>query len=205
MDMGQRISTCGSCTMCFKFNRLQDGRNFRKIYKYAMKPIEVNSLPDRRSAVALELSQFLYRFGRKHRHSSRPRHISLAPPSPRSIISVSSHLAIRQIPRSFVAAPSPARPPLVPSALALIDSAGYRTVIKPDESTSPFFVIDAAPPSRRHNLPAVKFREDVLVSSYTVARVCPSAAIKRPSYLLRARPRTIPADPSIGGAIKRWR
>lgn len=29
--------------------------------------------------------------------------------------------------------------------------------------------------------------------------------IKRPSYLLRARPCTIPADPSIGGAIKRWR
>lgn len=159
--------------------------------------------------VALELSRFLYRFGRKHRHSSRPRHISLAPPSPRSIISVSSHLAIRQIPRSFVADPlsrSSLPPPLVPSALALIDSARYRTVIKPDESTSPFFVIDAAPPpSRRHNLPAVKFREDVLVSSYTVARVCPSAAIKRPSYLLRARPRTIPADPSIGGAIKRWR
>lgn len=105
----------------------------------------------------------------------------------------------------FRCGPSPARPPLVPTALALIDSAGYRTVIKPDESTSPFFVIDAAPPSRRHNLPAVKFREDVLVSSYTVARVCPSAAIKRPSYLLRARPRTIPVDPSIGGAIKRWR
>lgn len=59
MDMRRRISTCGSCTICFKFNRLQDGRNFRKIYKYAMKPIEVNSLPDRRSAVALKLSQVL--------------------------------------------------------------------------------------------------------------------------------------------------
>lgn len=79
-----------------------------------MKPIEVNSLPDRRSAVALKLSQFLYRFGRKHRHSSRPRHISLAPPSPRSIISVSSHLAIRQIPRSFVADPPL---PLSPSSI----------------------------------------------------------------------------------------
>lgn len=111
-------------------------------------------------------SNFLYRFACKHSQAPRLHHISFALSSPRSIASVSSFHSSNSTRRLL-------QPSFLPFfLLPLVNSMGFmRYSSDPNESTSLFFIIDAARPFRRCNSLAVKFRGDVFVFSLIVARV----------------------------------